>query len=286
AAPHLLASFLFGRKAILPLQIMDFPSSKRLATSNRALEVQRLLRTTVSPDGRNIISQYLNDIERDIRSYESEINQHKAAIMALESRRNNLKKIAEKYRCLLSPVHRLPPEILTSIFGYCCERNDLTLEEPPPAMLLSMICGRWRELVLSTPSLWASIDIATECWEPEDYIRLDRIAQIFILVTFINALISTSSRWKSLQLSLETSTARDFGLDAIRGKLPLLEYLDLQVWVYDDDAFEVFDVFQECPVLHTATFFCQKHYHNSPYAVTCETQSSYALAIYLITRNV
>ncbi|ESK83221.1 hypothetical protein Moror_3278 [Moniliophthora roreri MCA 2997] len=262
---------------------MDFPPSKRLATSNRALEVQRLLRTTVSPDSRNVITQYLNDVERDIRSYEAEINQHKAAIMALESRRNNMKKMAEKYRFLLSPVHRLPPEILASIFGYCCERNVLTPEEPPPAMVLSMVCGRWREILLSTPSLWASIDIITDWWDPDDYSMLDRIAQIFILrsrsqpltlslnmeqllptfqlVAFVNALISTSSRWKSLQLSLETSTARDFGLDAIRGKLPLLEYLDLQVWVYDDTAFEVFDAFQECPVLHTATFFCQYEFY-------------------------
>ncbi|KAK7037823.1 hypothetical protein VNI00_010784 [Paramarasmius palmivorus] len=257
---------------------MDLLSSKRLATPTRALEVQKLLRTTVSMNGRDIITQYLNDAEHDIRTYEAEINQHKAAIMALESRRNNLKNMVEKYRSLLSPIHRLPQELLATIFTYCCQRNELVPDDAPPAIALGMVCGRWRELLLSAPSLWTSFSIDFSEWDADSDL-LGRLVRIFVLrsrnlplelwlemstitispetTAIVHTLGETSPRWRFLQLSITTSRARALGLDRIRGNLPLLESLDLEVWVHNDPGFRAFNLFNNCPSLHSVSLYCQ-----------------------------
>ncbi|KAF5368434.1 hypothetical protein D9758_002404 [Tetrapyrgos nigripes] len=119
---------------------------------------EKLLRGPVSNADRTEVMKYLRDTERDYRDGQVEINKYKAMILMLESKREGMKKAMEKYRTLLSPVHRLPSELLSKIFGYCCKYNFLDLAMPP-ASSLSMVCGRWREIALLSPSLWSSIYI-------------------------------------------------------------------------------------------------------------------------------
>ncbi|KAK1221526.1 hypothetical protein PQX77_015645 [Marasmius sp. AFHP31] len=121
---------------------------------------ERLLRSPVSKSDRTDVMNYLRDTERKYRDGQVEINKYKALISMLESKRETKKKEMEKYRTLLSPVHRLPPELLSRIFEHCCEYNflDLTM---PPASSLSMVCGRWRDIALSSPGLWSSIYITS-----------------------------------------------------------------------------------------------------------------------------
>jgi hypothetical protein len=65
---------------------------------------------------------------------------------------------------IVYPVLTLPSEITSEIF-ICClptsstdvERNAVDPHAPP--MLLSHVCQAWREITLSTPALWATIDL-------------------------------------------------------------------------------------------------------------------------------
>ncbi|THU96627.1 hypothetical protein K435DRAFT_600433, partial [Dendrothele bispora CBS 962.96] len=56
---------------------------------------------------------------------------------------------------LLSPIRRLPAEMLTEIFMNYIEPDAQRLYNAlPRPLLLSQICAQWRNLVQFTPRLW------------------------------------------------------------------------------------------------------------------------------------
>ncbi|KAJ7019195.1 hypothetical protein C8F04DRAFT_975995, partial [Mycena alexandri] len=66
----------------------------------------------------------------------------------------------DAHRALVSPVRRLPLEILQEIFVACLptHRNCvMSMTEAP--VLLGRICSSWRALSLTTPRLWCSLHI-------------------------------------------------------------------------------------------------------------------------------
>ncbi|KAE9390313.1 hypothetical protein BT96DRAFT_833590, partial [Gymnopus androsaceus JB14] len=79
-----------------------------------------------------------------------------AEMHRMHLRRELLKSYAEKLTTLLSPIRRLPNEILSRIFMFYCKENDLTSRYPggAAALTISAVCTRWRELAISQPVLW------------------------------------------------------------------------------------------------------------------------------------
>ncbi|KAK7043017.1 hypothetical protein VNI00_008755 [Paramarasmius palmivorus] len=144
-----------------------------------ALRIQRLFRGTVSPPDKLIVTQYLKDTEKEIKDCQTEISRLKAMIRTLETKGRGLKKKAERYRSLLAPVNRLPPEIMTYIFDLCCEENSLTRETLPPVMLVAEVCGRWRDIVLSTPRLWSRFSITFQRWQSKSS-KLNKLSGLFL----------------------------------------------------------------------------------------------------------
>ncbi|KAJ8095189.1 hypothetical protein PM082_010411 [Marasmius tenuissimus] len=124
-----------------------------------------LFRNTITSDDRHVISQFLLDAEKEMRDWQAEINRLRSAMHRLENRRNGLKKTMERCRSLLSPVHRLPAEVLALIFSFCSEAPGLVRPSCcPVALQVVRVCGRWRDVGLGTPSLWSSIGIAFQDW--------------------------------------------------------------------------------------------------------------------------
>ena len=58
---------------------------------------------------------------------------------------------------LLSPVRRLPPELLGEIFELCLPRNYHKKDAHQAVMLPSHVCSHWRSVALSIPRLWSKI---------------------------------------------------------------------------------------------------------------------------------
>lgn len=88
-----------------------------------------------------------------------------AQIKALESRRDSLQIYANQLQALISPVRKIPDEILQRIFDDSCDMNTVT-EQPPnmppckrPAMALSGVCSRWRRNALSLHAIWSRISV-------------------------------------------------------------------------------------------------------------------------------
>ena len=54
----------------------------------------------------------------------------------------------------LSPISRLPPEVLLSVFKRCTDWNQFSHYK----LAISQVCTSWRRLALADPTLWTRID--------------------------------------------------------------------------------------------------------------------------------
>lgn len=63
------------------------------------------------------------------------------------------------HRNSLPPISSLPPEVLAEIFQYCTHRNHTAWEYDKSWPVFSQVCGHWRQIALSTPSLWTDVDL-------------------------------------------------------------------------------------------------------------------------------
>ncbi|KAK1235786.1 hypothetical protein PQX77_000975 [Marasmius sp. AFHP31] len=119
-----------------------------------------------SPHKSETIAQHLPAIQSDIARLDAEIVLLRSSLTSLENHRDRLYRSIVKGRALIPPpVHRLPRELLCHIFTSLCSKfpgSELTSNRqkkghPPLPSLLSMVCRSWREIVLSTSSLWSTV---------------------------------------------------------------------------------------------------------------------------------
>ncbi|KAH9940092.1 uncharacterized protein BXZ73DRAFT_99093 [Epithele typhae] len=60
------------------------------------------------------------------------------------------------------PIHRLPPELIAKIFStvlLSCAFTEVTDELPESRMRMALVCRRWKDLILSTPTLWTTLNV-------------------------------------------------------------------------------------------------------------------------------
>jgi hypothetical protein len=82
-------------------------------------------------------------------------------IKRLTSRRNALQFFVDAHRQLLSPIRRLPPEVLQRIFVGCLPEHPSypAMHSSIAPVLLGRICSRWRDIAYGTAELWSSIHV-------------------------------------------------------------------------------------------------------------------------------
>ncbi|CAL1709106.1 unnamed protein product [Somion occarium] len=94
------------------------------------------------------------------------VQESKTAIQALENEKAALEKHLEYTQAYISPMRRLPRELLEQIFLFNFE------DYPCCAWVLSSVCSSWRRLALSMPKLWSKIRLVTSSEAPADTVRL------------------------------------------------------------------------------------------------------------------
>ncbi|KAG7090423.1 hypothetical protein E1B28_009542 [Marasmius oreades] len=114
---------------------------------------------------------------------DARIVQLHSTIASLTAEKSRIKEVVEKYRLILRPVLRLPPELLTRIFAFtedCSTPQDKDKdrynENQPPSSLdssrmpwaLAQVCRLWRNLSLATPSLWRFVSVTSKVFEQSD----------------------------------------------------------------------------------------------------------------------
>ncbi|KAJ7646527.1 hypothetical protein FB45DRAFT_820989 [Roridomyces roridus] len=97
-------------------------------------------------------------------------------IRELSAERDKLQADIDSHTALISYPRRLPVDIVREIFVACLPTNRnavMSTQEAP--LLISRICSAWREIALTTPSLWASIHV------PIDFILSHPVERILAL---------------------------------------------------------------------------------------------------------
>ncbi|THU92385.1 hypothetical protein K435DRAFT_587227, partial [Dendrothele bispora CBS 962.96] len=74
------------------------------------------LRSSIGFQDQDVVKPLLSDAEKDLADYNTEIARSNTAISTLKYKRTLLERYLTNCRSLLSPIRRLPPEILTLIF--------------------------------------------------------------------------------------------------------------------------------------------------------------------------
>ncbi|KAE9404447.1 hypothetical protein BT96DRAFT_877618 [Gymnopus androsaceus JB14] len=159
----------------------------QLRTNVDFSDARRRLRLEYGPASpfESEISKTLMDVDNDLKDCDTELNRIQSEINRLQARvvfLHNQHRRLEKYKtCLFSlraPIRKLPNEIVLRIFDHTCDTNELTSRrlQTMPALLLSHVCLRWKELASAYPELWCRICI-----------RMDRLPSFTILDFYLHS---------------------------------------------------------------------------------------------------
>ncbi|KAJ6600704.1 hypothetical protein B0H10DRAFT_1958730 [Mycena sp. CBHHK59/15] len=194
---------------------------------------------------------------------------------ALESR---LRLLAAERRCIVQglnsimyPVLTLPPEITAQIFSHYVDKPHIGRTRTPGRgpLLLASVCRNWRDICLSMGSLWASLCLypgSHSSWDIEDLLSplrswLSRAgshpldlhvfrsssASISKIFSFLS---QYSRQWRTLRLTLDNPFS--FPNNEIRGRIPCLTKLVVNMITETDDEPVMMIAFSNAPCLHEA----------------------------------
>ena len=112
------------------------------------------------------IMKLVKEAGRDIERFNSEILWLRQRAKGLELERKAFEEHAASARSLLSPIRRLPLELLVDIFSYCCADSVImnhslgtagaVVSIDVPTITLGQVCRSWQSIISSNPSLWSS----------------------------------------------------------------------------------------------------------------------------------
>lgn len=181
------------------------------------------------------------DIQTELSRADNEIVQVQATLGQVMSERQRLHDSLTHYRSLLSPIRRLPSEILSEIFKALPREPGVPYGVSNTPILWTRICSRWRNVAILTPQLWNSIDFIVdeklnvrpftmETWKvwlsrsgacplaiKVDFQRLQ--PSCFTYGPIVDMLTSCSCRWKEVNITAPFSSNR---FAAVKGSLPIL----------------------------------------------------------------
>ncbi|KAK7047237.1 hypothetical protein VNI00_006903 [Paramarasmius palmivorus] len=196
---------------------------------NRALAV---------PVESSALPHLLSDAQRDLVVFDMEIKRVSHILSNLVKGREETQEYIDELQMRLSPVLRLPSELLQVIFteaSFLGPREDIASKNlcVPDKFLgtgitplnLAGVCHRWRDIILNMPHLWSSFSLSLDTrlltspqtlhklklyLERSEYLPLDvRIHGNYFIRTatneeisrFMSALIASAQRWHSLDIA-------------------------------------------------------------------------------------
>ncbi|KAJ7069473.1 hypothetical protein C8F01DRAFT_515025 [Mycena amicta] len=88
-------------------------------------------------------------------------------IQKLQEERDKLAAHIATYQALISPMRRVPHDVLQEIFLECLPKNrNCAMSAFEAPVLLARICGEWRSLAFQTPALWSRLHIVEPVTSP------------------------------------------------------------------------------------------------------------------------
>ncbi|KAE9404818.1 hypothetical protein BT96DRAFT_395443 [Gymnopus androsaceus JB14] len=129
----------------------------------------------------------IGEVDSDLSRYDMEITRLRDALETLESQRASLKLYRDHNEALVSPIRKLPIEIIQDIFSFVCGDSSYSLQlkadsVSTPALDLAQVSHVWRNAANSMVSLWCNL-----------YVNLVRDEEIGVLEVYESRYIETDA---------------------------------------------------------------------------------------------
>ncbi|KAJ6463148.1 hypothetical protein C8R47DRAFT_1026768 [Mycena vitilis] len=264
----------------LPLQSPPFSTAS----------IQHLLDSNEAPADNEIhtITSFVCHFQHAAEALIARMDISGAALDQRIAVRDEVTQRVQRYTAVLSPVRRVPPEIISEIFSWILPQSRRVVGSVPigAPWYLGHISSRWRDTALALPSLWTSITV----FHTQDYpcneasllsmvhTQLVRSANASIQVDFewrvdgekaapfLDALHPHASRWASLRLLRCYSSYQVLqSLRPARGRLSQLNALEIDDVRWEPEAStEGLDIFSAAPNLREILLTDPTFAHLSP----------------------
>lgn len=205
-------------------------------------------------DQRDHVRSLLTEPKAELEAVEEDITRLQARLADIQRRKRELTSYVEDLGALLSPIKRMPPEIMARVFDFC---GDIHARGPhcEPSrrapLLLGSVCRSWRSLSLALPRLWTALylDLPTSgtldkqeeilhawihrsrpfpisLWLWNDFLTDD--VPVPFLRPLSRIIADNAERWRAIFVHFPAAT-RDWDyFDAlVRCQLPALEELEI-----------------------------------------------------------
>ncbi|KAJ7460293.1 hypothetical protein FB451DRAFT_1141366 [Mycena latifolia] len=247
-----------------------FPPS--LPPAPPSVELTRLLMSNEAPHSSEVPSvlHALSDSQARLDFLDARIESVRGTLAELCAERNETTKALRQHKAILSPLRRVPPELLCEIFSLTMpwSRCIDTVDVHQPPWGLAHVCASWRHAAVTYPALWRYFDLghSFSASVMEQYpislleTTLLRSANVSLDVTFrgwcdqgvdidpawLDLFLPHCNRWAAVHI-LFTDTFDAFRdiLRRVKGQLPALQILS----VYNDPRAALEDYFAVAPML-------------------------------------
>ncbi|KAJ7607956.1 hypothetical protein FB45DRAFT_392307 [Roridomyces roridus] len=209
------------------------------------------------------VRQRLTEAQARLGVLDARIEALVLALTQLAEERENLSERVHQYKGVLSPIRRIPPELIGDIFASVSYKrtissayDETTVEQPP--WILAHICRSWRDIALGFSSLWSSFHMKHDyrffhCFPQamiEEQLLRAGDAPLHVHFQWWNSrtpledtffwdlLLLHSHRWKSLHIICATNeNARNLLriLPTTKGCLSQLEKIEFLIDETDED---------------------------------------------------
>ncbi|KAJ7150796.1 hypothetical protein C8R46DRAFT_1305609, partial [Mycena filopes] len=208
-------------------------------------------------------------------SLDMQINQARMDLIRLEREALYAARHAESCKFPLSPIRRMPVEILSNIFtAYADLLHPNLCDIKNGVWMLGHVCGHWRAVALATPSLWSSFAFHCDS-QPHAGAVSAAIADEFLLrssshplsIAFdcgggqfctnggacrdvFATLVTHCQRWRTVDLHIPPHLHTE--LKMVKDNIPNLAKLRLDVFTFSREEYVPFhdtETFRSCPRL-------------------------------------
>ncbi|KAJ7909380.1 hypothetical protein B0H13DRAFT_2661494 [Mycena leptocephala] len=222
-------------------QFLDRPAALPSPDLIHLLRSNELPRESEIQTIRDIISEgqeRLRPLDAQISTFKAQIRDLQVTLAQFVKRRGEIATHVHQHRGIVSPIRRLPLELICEILTLV--HGDLWDVEKKPLWYLGHICRSWRHAALSCASLWSCIIIERPTVLAGIEAQLQRTAQVPLDIHFrdvqsnmghvLELVFPHSNRWRSLYLNHHGPSNYLLTLDWLRpleGHLGQLEKLEV-----------------------------------------------------------
>ncbi|KAJ7036638.1 hypothetical protein C8F04DRAFT_1257864 [Mycena alexandri] len=244
---------------------------------DRGTPYNRFLNSNDPPtDSRDVdlVDSIISQTESSMERVDDEITRLRQRLAQLEDRKTALSLHLARNKAILSPLRRMPPELLLEIFSWTLPsilflRRQDQFDVTDVPWILGHISSNWRAVALSSPSLWSvvAVNYTGALGNPLTAYPLAMLetqlarAQKLKIHFYASAasddgaqteifkfLAAQSSRWEELSISLTPVLASL--IPSLRDRIPSLRRLWLQWEALESQAdVELIDCFEIAPSL-------------------------------------